>query len=66
MAGSYAGNRNPEQIHNKTIQLGSVSLFKDDLSQLIAFIKKDFSKGRVVTYCEAANLPNRLMISSNS
>ncbi|MBO2621435.1 hypothetical protein [Shewanella algae] len=46
-----AENRNPEQIHNKTIQLGSVRLFKDDLIQLIGFIKKDFSKGRViVTY----------------
>lgn len=44
-------NRNPEQIHNKTIPLGSVRLFKDDLIQLIDFIKKDFSKGRViVTY----------------
>lgn len=42
---------NPEQIHNKTIPLGSVRLFKDDVIQLINFIKKDFSSGRViVTY----------------
>lgn len=45
-----AGEResNPEQIHNKTIQLGSVRLFKDDISQLVKFIKKDFTSGRVI------------------
>ncbi|WP_417883464.1 hypothetical protein [Vibrio rumoiensis] len=44
---------NPEQIHNKTIQLGSVRLFKDDILQLVSFIKKDFSTGRViVTYTQ--------------
>lgn len=45
--------RNPEQIHNKTIQLGSVRLFKDDVLQLICFTRKDFSSGRViVTYTQ--------------
>lgn len=45
------GDSNPEQIHNKTIQLGSVRLFKNDVIQLVNFIKKDFSVGRViVTY----------------
>lgn len=45
------GDSNPEQIHNKTIQLGSVRLFKDDVIQIVNFIKKDFSVGRViVTY----------------
>jgi hypothetical protein len=44
---------NPEQIHNKTIQLGSVRLFKDDVFQLVSFIKKDFSTGRaIVTYTQ--------------
>lgn len=41
-------NANPEQVHNKTIYLGSVRLFKEDVIQLINFIKKDFSSGRVV------------------
>ncbi|MBL4713022.1 MAG: hypothetical protein JKY64_00505 [Alcanivorax sp.] len=46
-------NPNPEQIHNKTIHLGSVRLFKDDAIQLANFIKKDFSSGRViVTYIQ--------------
>ncbi|WP_439503881.1 hypothetical protein [Methylophaga sp.] len=48
---SPPSDSNPEQIHNKTIPLGSVRLFKDDVIQLINFIKKDFSSGRViVTY----------------
>ncbi|MGL5327035.1 MAG: hypothetical protein ACRC91_20380 [Aeromonas sp.] len=45
--------RNPEQIHNKTIHVGSVRLFKDDVIQLVNFIKKDFSTGRVIiTYMQ--------------
>lgn len=48
---SAPGDSNPEQIHNKTIQLGSVRLFKDDVIQLVNSIKKDFTSGRViVTY----------------
>ena len=48
-----ARSSNPEQIHNKTIQLGSVRLFKDDILHLVSFIKKDFSTGRViVTYTQ--------------
>ena len=44
---------NPEQIHNKTIQLGSARLFKDDILQLVSFLQKDFSTGRViVTYVQ--------------
>lgn len=41
-------NSKPEQIHNKSINVGSIRLFKDDLINLISFIKKDFSSGRVV------------------
>lgn len=49
--GPLERNGNPEQIHNRTIPVGSIRLFKDDLIQLIDFVKKDFSKGRViVTY----------------
>lgn len=33
---------NPEQIHNKTIYLGSVRFFKDDVIQLVNFIKRFF------------------------
>lgn len=44
--------QNPEQIHNKTIQLGSIRLFKDDIFQLVNFIKKDFSGRAVVTYTQ--------------
>lgn len=56
---------NPEQIHNKTIQLGSVRLFKDDVIQIVNFIKKDFSVGRViVTYnqrgCELTKYADEL------
>jgi hypothetical protein len=41
----------PEQIHNKNIKLGSVRLFKNDVMQLVSFIKKDFTTGRaIVTY----------------
>jgi hypothetical protein len=48
-----ARETNPEQVYNKTIQLGSVRLFKDDVVQLVEFIKKDFTKGRViVTYTQ--------------
>ncbi len=44
---------NPEQIHNKTVQLGSIRLFMDDVVQLVNFIRKDFSNGRViVTYSQ--------------
>lgn len=44
---------NPEQIYNKTIQLGSVRLFKEDVIQLVEFIKKDFTTGRaIVTYTQ--------------
>ncbi|MGZ9738306.1 hypothetical protein ACXX83_07685 [Pseudomonas sp. GNP012] len=46
-------NSQPEQIHNKTIQLGSVRLFKEDIIQLINFIKKDFTTDKVViTYSQ--------------
>lgn len=39
---------NPEQIHNKTLQVGSLRLFKEDVVQLINFMKKDFTAGRVI------------------
>lgn len=43
----------PEQIYNKTIPIGSVRLFKQDVCHLINFIKKDFTEGRViVTYTQ--------------
>ncbi|RLP52458.1 MAG: hypothetical protein D6160_20660 [Ketobacter sp.] len=52
-AGIDSPSSPPEQIHNKTIPLGSIRLFKDDVLQLINFIKKDFSSGRViVTYVQ--------------
>lgn len=38
----------PEQVHNKTIQLGSVRLFKDDVLHLINVIKRDFIAGQVI------------------
>ncbi|QDO83687.1 hypothetical protein FM037_11150 [Shewanella psychropiezotolerans] len=51
--GAGAREINPEQIYNKTIQLGSVRLFKDDVVQLVSFIKKDFTSGKViVTYAQ--------------
>ncbi len=41
----------PEQIHNKSIELGSLRLFRSDVIQLIDFIKKDFTDGKaIVTY----------------
>jgi len=43
----------PEQIHNKTSQIGAIRLYKSDLEQLINFIEKDFGEGKtVVTYEE--------------
>ena len=43
--------KNHEQIHNKTVPIGSVRLFKSDLLQLVNYISKDFTAGRViVTY----------------
>jgi hypothetical protein len=41
----------PEQIHNKTIQVGSVRLFNEDVHQLIDFIKKDFTEGKAIITC---------------
>ncbi|WP_091991931.1 hypothetical protein [Marinobacter gudaonensis] len=47
---------NPEQIHNKTLQVGSLRLFKEDVVQLINFMKKDFTAGRViVTYAQRSS-----------
>lgn len=41
----------PEQIHMKNIALAPIRLFSDDITRLIAEMKKDFSIGRiVVTY----------------
>jgi hypothetical protein len=43
----------PEQIFNKTIPIGSLRLFKEDIVNLINFMKKDFIEGRViVTYSQ--------------
>ncbi|WP_163133625.1 hypothetical protein [Agarivorans sp. Alg241-V36] len=43
----------PEQIFNKTISIGSLRLFKEDIINLISFMKKDFVEGRViVTYSQ--------------
>ncbi|MEZ8069427.1 hypothetical protein [Vibrio sp. FF145] len=39
---------NPEQIYNRAISVGSIRLFKDDLEELINFLRKDFKTGRVV------------------
>lgn len=51
--GAGARETHPEQIYNKTIQLGSVRLFKDDVVQLVDFIKKDFTSGRaIVTFTQ--------------
>ena len=53
MADPGVREANPEQVYNKTIQLGSVRFFKDDVVQLVEFIKKDFTKGRVIiTYTQ--------------
>lgn len=43
----------PEQLYNRTIEIGSARLFKEDLIQLISFLEKDFTVGRtVITYKE--------------
>jgi hypothetical protein len=47
----------PEQIHNKTIKLGSVRLFKADVIKLITLIKDGFTSGKVIiTYTERGSV----------
>ncbi|EJG0781700.1 hypothetical protein C4G25_RS23060 [Vibrio parahaemolyticus] len=41
-------SNNPEQVYNKSVHVGSIRLFKDDLEELINFIRKDFKTGKVV------------------
>lgn len=46
----------PEQLHTATRALGALRLYADDVRQLIQFLHKDFSQGRVVvTYYERGN-----------
>ncbi|MBL8638889.1 MAG: hypothetical protein JNK24_00900 [Alphaproteobacteria bacterium] len=48
---SSAGSLIPEQIYIKSISLGAITLFSDDIVNLISVIKQDFVSGRViVTY----------------
>jgi hypothetical protein len=50
---TQSSNQIPEQIFNKTIPIGSLRLFKEDIVNLINFMKKDFTEGRViVTYSQ--------------
>ena len=43
----------PEQIFNKTIQLGSIRIFKNDVQQIIKIIRSDFNFGRaIVTFSQ--------------
>jgi hypothetical protein len=50
---SQSKNDIPEQIFNKTIPIGSLRLFKEDIVNLINFMRKDFTEGRViVTYSQ--------------
>jgi len=41
----------PEQIHNRTLQLGSIRLFKADLADIVEMIQKDFTeKKQIIIY----------------
>jgi hypothetical protein len=46
----------PEQLYTAVRTIGAVRLYADDVRELITFIKRDFSQGRViVTFRERGN-----------
>jgi len=38
----------PQQIYSRTIKLGSIRLFKNDVEEIISYIKQDFPDGRLI------------------
>ena len=46
----------PEQIYNRILQLGSIRLYKDDVSRIVEMARKDFTlKNLIVTYEQHGN-----------
>jgi hypothetical protein len=46
----------PEQIYNRVLQLGSIRLYKDDVSRVVEMVRKDFTlKNLIVTYEQHGN-----------
>lgn len=46
----------PEQIYNRVLQLGSIRLYKDDVSRIVEMARKDFTlKNLIVTYEQHGN-----------
>jgi len=46
----------PEQVYNRTVNIGSVRIFRDDIERIFELVQKDFVQGKlIVTYEQNEN-----------
>jgi len=54
--GSQQDTAEPEQVYNRTVNIGSVRIFRDDIEEIFELVQKDFVQGKlVVTYEQNEN-----------
>lgn len=54
--GSQQGTTEPEQVYNRTVNIGSVRIFRDDIEGIFELVQKDFLQGKlIVTYDQNGN-----------
>lgn len=54
--GSQQETTEPEQVYNRTVNIGSVRIFRDDIEGIFNLVQKDFVQGKlIVTYEQNEN-----------